>query len=149
MSSILKRGNYPVERYWSYISKHVETGRMTLDGDIVRVGSMRLRLFKAKGIKCVYCGVEGKYFRKEFEKHTNNIDKTPVWHLNLYAVGFNNRQILMTKDHIVPVCQGGQATLDNLQPMCAPCNGGVKGSKNWNRLLFLDAFMKFDKEVIM
>lgn len=138
--SSLKRGNYPVEQYWPLIVKNVETGRMMLDGDSVRVGSMRMRLFKAKGLKCVLCGIEGKYFRKEI--HLKQI--TNIWHLNLYAIGSDNKKVLMTKDHIVPVCKGGKATLDNLQPMCAVCNHEVKSDMNWNRLQFLNAFMKFD-----
>lgn len=142
MASTLKRGKYYVETHWPHIVKNIESGRMVLDGDLVRVGSMRLRLFKAKGIKCVLCGIEGKYFRKEMDlKQTKNI-----WHLNLYAEGSNNKKVLMTKDHIIPVCKGGQATLDNLQPMCAICNCNIKGSQNWNRLQFLDLFMNFNKD---
>jgi 5-methylcytosine-specific restriction endonuclease McrA len=70
-----------------------------------------------------------------------------VWHLNLYAEGPGNKKILMTKDHIIPACKGGKGTLDNLQPMCAKCNNEVKGNRidGYERLLFLDAFMKFDR----
>lgn len=144
MGSTIKRGNYPVEQYWDHIAPNIQTGRMMLDGDPVRVGSMRLRLFKEKGLKCVFCGIEGKYFRKEIDLKQN--PGSNVWHLNLYAVGPNNKRILMTKDHIVPVCKGGKGDMSNLQPMCAICNCEVKGSNVWSyeRHLFLEAFMKFD-----
>lgn len=35
----------------------------------------------------------------------------------------------VTLDHVRPRSRGGRATLDNLQPLCAPCNGS-KGSCN-------------------
>jgi 5-methylcytosine-specific restriction endonuclease McrA len=37
----------------------------------------------------------------------------------------------LDKDHIVPVYQGGSDGLDNIQPLCAPCNAG-KGPDRFN-----------------
>lgn len=34
----------------------------------------------------------------------------------------------LTQDHIVPISQGGMHSLDNLQPLCRPCNSS-KGTK--------------------
>lgn len=28
----------------------------------------------------------------------------------------------LTRDHVVPLCKGGRGTIDNIQPLCLPCN---------------------------
>jgi len=98
-----------------------ETERINLDNDSVRVTSLRLLCFKLHGIKCVKCGIEGKFFAKEKTK------KDVSYHLNLYAVR-ENEEILMTKDHIVPKCKGGKENIENMQTMCCECNE-EKGGK--------------------
>jgi len=40
-----------------------------------------------------------------------------------------NAECLPVKDHITPVYQGGSDGIENLQPLCAPCNG-AKGPEN-------------------
>jgi len=88
--------------------------RIILDGDRVKISSKRLIVFK-KSVKCVKCGLEGLFFAKEkIEGHTS-------YHLNLYAVK-DGEEILMTKDHIIPLSKNGQNTLSNLQTMCCICN---------------------------
>lgn len=89
---------------------------INLDGDIVRGNSQRYQTFFTKGCSCVKCGIEGKYFAKE--KHRN----ASRYHLNLYAVDNNGREILMTKDHIIPRSKGGKNHVDNYQTMCKICN---------------------------
>ena len=40
----------------------------------------------------------------------------------LYAVNENGIEVLMTKDHIIPVSKGGKNILSNYQTMCELCN---------------------------
>ena len=79
----------------------------------VKVSSQRLILFKSNP-KCVSCGIEGSFFA--LEQKTN---ETP--HLNFYAT-HDGEEVLMTKDHIVPVSKGGQDHMANYQTMCTYCN---------------------------
>jgi len=91
--------------------------RVILDGDEVGVTSVRLQVFKRSCV-CVECGREGVFFRKE-KHHVRDAR----WHLNFYAVDPDGRQVLMTKDHIIRVREGGGNDLSNLRTMCEPCNG--------------------------
>jgi hypothetical protein len=90
----------------------VTQGRVTLDGESFKVG--RFMIFRLKGTSCRGCGLRASFFKKE---KSNDINI-----LNLYGVGANDRQILFTRDHIIPVSRGGTADLRNMQPMCADCN---------------------------
>lgn len=93
-----------------------------LDGDLIRGNSQRYQTFFTKGLTCACCGIEGKFFAKE---------KTPGqdrYHLNLYAIDGNGNEVLMTKDHILPLSKGDKNNIDNYQTMCVICNG-KKGNK--------------------
>ena len=92
--------------------------RLFFDGDMIKMSSLRLQCFAKYGTKCVKCGIEGKYFYKE-KGRGSDLD---IYHLNLYAIDKNGKEILMTKDHIDPKSKGGANDLDNLQPMCQHCN---------------------------
>jgi len=84
-----------------------------------------IHTFYAHGTRCVQCGIEGQFFRKE--KNVSNSHREE-YSLSLYALDSNGKEILMTKDHIVPRVVGGSNIINNLQPMCAKCNN-EKGSK--------------------
>lgn len=122
----------------------------------IMLDSQRYHLF-AKNHKCVRCGLEGCYFAKERSARRRKVqvpgqshhmsvwepvEQDPkkvknIWHLNLYALqeewhqeyGFiGYREILMTKDHILPRSKGGANEMWNYNTMCQPCNSN-KGSK--------------------
>lgn len=92
----------------------------------VKVSSLRLELFR-QNPKCVGCHRVGSLWILEAHRH-----KEPP-HLNLYHVGeeecgewknlCKDGLVMMTKDHIIPRSKGGPTNLENLQTMCAICNG--------------------------
>lgn len=90
--------------------------KVELDGDIIKGNSQRYQTFFKKGIKCVCCGIEGKYFAKE------KVSSDKSYHLNLYAIDEKGNEVLMTKDHILPKSKGGKDEIDNYQTMCIRCN---------------------------
>lgn len=96
--------------------KDKRNAMVKLDGDTIKGNSQRYQTFFTKGLKCVYCGIEGKYFAKEKDIGSN------LYHLNLYAVDENGKEVLMTKDHIVPKSKGGKDDITNYQTMCERCN---------------------------
>lgn len=84
-------------------------------GDLINMTSIKLQTFKSSGIRCHICGCKGAYFAKE--KYADE----PYFHLNLYALK-DGREVLMTKDHIIPLTKGGRDKLNNLQTLCIECN---------------------------
>ena len=78
-----------------------------MDGDMIKANSQRYQTFFTKGIKCCRCGIEGRYFAKEKNPNARR------YHLNLYAVDLDGKEVMMTKDHIIPVSKGGKNTLEN------------------------------------
>lgn len=92
------------------------------DGDEIKLGSQRYKLFKSKGVICVTCGLEGKYFAKERDINTQS------WHMNLYGIDKQGNEVMLTKDHIKPKALEGKNNLSNYQVMCSVCNH-EKGKK--------------------
>lgn len=106
------------EKVMPYNTGEKGTIIIDFDGDPLKANSQRYTLFFTKGFKCVKCGIEGKYFAKERDPSSNS-DK---YHLNLYALDENGKEVLMTKDHIIPKSKGGKNKLENYQTMCCICN---------------------------
>ena len=57
---------------------------------------------------------------------------------NLLKEEFNHRCVRcgttgpLQRDHIIPVCMGGNDTIDNIQPLCRLCNTSKKSETyNW------------------
>jgi 5-methylcytosine-specific restriction endonuclease McrA len=99
--------------------------KVNLDGDLIKMQSLRLINFRKHGVVCVKCKLKGIYFLKE------RTSQNESFHLNLYAEK-DGKQILMTRDHIIPISGNGSDTLKNSQTMCCFCNvkkGGVKNGK--------------------
>lgn len=115
---------YPVEMVAKLREEAINEGKsfIILDGDSINIRSLRLDTFFDLGFKCVECGIEGTHFIKE-KSH-----KIEPYHINLYATDEDGKEVLMTKDHIIPASQGGLDIPENMQPMCSRCNS-KKGNK--------------------
>lgn len=120
-SSLERKSTHSIEEVREVVKdvlfyKDKSYAKVELDGDIIKGNSQRYQTFFTKGTKCVCCGIEGKYFAKE------KVSRDKSYHLNLYAIDKNGKEVLMTKDHILPKSKGGQDHVDNYQPMCVRCN---------------------------
>lgn len=82
-------------------------------GDYV-INCKRAKVFHKKGLVCVNCGVEGKFFALEK-------DRGGGIHLDLYGL-IDEEEVLITIDHIVPKSKGGVNKIINFQTMCKLCN---------------------------
>lgn len=98
-------------------------GVVKYHGHPISMGSMRYKNFLHHGCKCVKCGLEGAFFLKQKSHKSES-----TYHMNLWAIGKRGELVLMTRDHIIPKSKGGPNTLENMQPMCGPCNWR-KGNK--------------------
>lgn len=132
-----RAGIYNLEKIFTNLGQR----QVDFDGDLIDVISHRYHLF-AQNAACVVCGIEGLYFAKERSakqikvslpggrqeiQHKSLNGERQQWHLNLYALreleDGSYKEILMTKDHILPVAKGGKDEMTNYQTMCQPCNG--------------------------
>jgi 5-methylcytosine-specific restriction endonuclease McrA len=80
----------------------------------VKMSSLRYQVFVRDNCTCVCCGLVGTKLFLESTGHAHG-------HFNLYGIE-NDKEILFTKDHIIPVSHGGGESLANLQTMCYICN---------------------------
>lgn len=88
----------------------------TFDGYPVKTYSQRYVLFM-KSTKCANCGLEANCYILEKNPESK------AYHFNLYYVSKDgSKEVLFTKDHIIPKSIGGMNTQDNYQTMCSPCN---------------------------
>jgi len=125
-------GTYPVNQIMKLICefhKGILPIFNKLNGYKFKLSSDRYELFLEKGITCTSCGIKGRYFALERsipKKHKKlKIEKRnrmEIYHFNLYAIDNNGKEVLMTKDHIIPKSKGGRNHISNYQTMCYECN---------------------------
>lgn len=118
------------------------------DGDRIYMDSHRYWCFKEKGIMCCECGLEGQFFAKERvnSKHRKDEER---YHFNMYGLDDNGVEVLFTKDHILPVAQGGRNHISNYATMCQRCNceKGNMNADQWDVYkAFKGAFVHFETE---
>jgi hypothetical protein len=111
-------GVFSLDEVLPFITKNSGQKYQEYKGFEVKMGSQRYALFDIKGTTCVRCGLKGDRFCLERTSGQNN-----RYHFNLYGTDEEGRDIMITKDHIIPRSKGGEDSLDNYQPMCILCNG--------------------------
>ncbi len=119
MGQYLRAGIYPLKEVLPFI---LSGPIKVFGGKKVKMNSLRYRVFASKGLRCMGCGIEGVFFALEQNKY----QPSEYWHFNLYGRDKDGNEVLMTKDHILPLSKGGRNRLKNLQTMCTYCNGKKK-----------------------
>ena len=97
--------------------------RIVIDEDIITIDSELIACLINDGLDCNNCNRVGMIFVKEREPR-----KKGKWHLALYSFTKKKKEVLMTRDHIVPLDSGGSNHIGNCQTMCYQCNQ-LKGNK--------------------
>jgi hypothetical protein len=117
-NKLIRHGIYAVDHILCLVRADAE--RCVVDGTpgTVNTKSLRMRMFAEKGVTCGKCGIPGAFFATERSGGSKDVSA----HFNLYALK-DGVEVLMTRDHIVPVARGGKETMENMQPMCSVCNG--------------------------
>lgn len=106
------------------VNKNKKYAEVKIDEDFIYANSQRYQTFYYKGIKCSCCGLKATYFAKERNITGNR------YHLNLYGVDSNGKEVLFTKDHIYPHSKGGINDITNYQTMCEKCNNNKSNNTN-------------------
>ena len=90
-----------------------------VNGQIVKIHSLRLRTFAIHGTVCSSCGLHATHFAVErTSKNTNHSS----YHINLYGINSDGREVLFTHDHTLARALGGKDSIENTTTMCSPCN---------------------------
>lgn len=115
-----KKGYKYTDQVWKDASKkeYFITRNSKKYGIIISMGSHRYQLFRLKGIECLNCGIKGEFFALE----RNIVGNNAKFHFNLYGIDKYGKEVMITKDHIIPRSKGGKNVLSNYQPLCIRCN---------------------------
>ena len=120
-----RKGIYPIEQIFKLMD---ETGHIQYDKrptQKVRLNGKRMRLFRDHGTRCITCGIAGVYFALERDCNASR------FHANLYALK-DGKEIMMTRDHVIPRSKGGLDNIGNLQVMCIICNQKKSNKENYD-----------------
>lgn len=120
---------HPLDKIMPIIAENRNTpdrasNRIELDGIKVGVTSQRLKVFLEKGQTCKCCGKVATHFAVERDVGKSN----EPFHLNMYGRD-GGKEVLFTKQQIVPKSQGGTKAIDNYMTVCEPC-----GKNHWANL---------------
>lgn len=105
---------------YPYLGLRDKKIEVIINDEYIKACSDRYDCFFLKELQCATCGIQASFFALE-----NN---TAGWHLNLYGTDADGKEVLFTKDHILPKSKGGRNNIENYQTMCATCNH-KKGNK--------------------
>lgn len=117
-----------------------------IDGVSVKITSQRYAVFQ-KSTECCECGLVGSFLAVERDEKMKP-KPSKHFHINMYGVDTNGKEILMTKDHIKPKSKGGKSEIDNYQTMCTSCNLRKKDIFSNKTKIYLDmdgVFCDFQK----
>jgi hypothetical protein len=89
--------------------------KVNFDGELINMASDRYKIFSANK-KCVCCGLEGSIMA--MEKTEGDVS----YHFNMYGFDSEGKEVLFTKDHIIPKSKCGKNHISNYQTMCIKCN---------------------------
>ncbi len=125
-----------LEEGFALIREGVEETRVMIDGALVSRRSTRLLTFLTYGPKCSHpeCIYVGSFFA--IERDMTDAGKDPVakpYHLNLWGITEDGREVLFTHDHTRARSHGGSDSLENTRTMCCWHNWGK--AKEESRLL--------------
>ena len=95
----------------------------------VKLTSLRMQTFLNKGTTCSACGREAMYFALERHK-SRQLGHSNVYHLNLYGLDVEEKEILFTHDHTIARSLGGKDHLSNTTTMCSLCNNAKSVCEN-------------------
>jgi hypothetical protein len=84
-------------------------------GVAVSANTESLKTFKKRGPKCWLCGLEGEFFAAEKQRDQE------VVHIKLYGKQ-GKKEVMLTKDHVIPKSWGGRDTMKNYRVLCSVCN---------------------------
>lgn len=102
-------------------TKEIRKIKKDYNGDLIKLGSDRYFTF-SKSLHCAFCNIKGSVFYKERIINRHGTPCSETFHFNLYAIDNNGQEVLMTKDHIVPVAKNGENSIHNYQTACTRCN---------------------------
>lgn len=146
---------------------HVVTNDQLIEATKQHNYARRLRELRAEGWQITYSSSPAGYIMTT----TDRVEKTPGEYVNLrlrtevlerdnytcQMCGYAAKQtyadgeaVRLEADHIIPLKDNGETTVDNLQTLCARCNAGKKSkaaySKPDDQVSFV---LRIDKEVFI